>query len=346
LAVVRHTSGATGQPKRVPARHGDLVAHGRRTRDRLRLGPGDRSPFVSPLTTTLGQAVLSHAIVAGAALIVPPRTGFAADWEAIARERPTWLSTSAGYLELLARHLAADPAWPAMPSLRFVQVTAAPIAPDTVRDLERRLGAPILPRYSSTEAGAIAMTFPPPARRKPGSVGQPVQQVRIVGLGDADAAPGDEGEIWVRGPGVMSGYLDDAEATAAVLRPDGWYRTGDVGYLDRDGFLFLTGRLNDLINRGGEKIAPAQVDEALQAHSAVVEAAAFAVPDARLGEDVVAAVVLKEGETIRPRELRAWLLARLSPTKVPRRIWLVDSLPRTVTGKVQRGMLADRFRRR
>ena len=346
VAIVRHTSGTLGQPKRVPGPHGDMAAHGRRHRDLLALGPGDRTPFVSPLTTTLGQAVLSHAMVAGAALVIPPPLEFAAAWEAIARGRPTWLSTSAGYLELLARLIADRPGLLAPGTLRYVQVTSAPISPAVCETLERALGAPILARYSATETGAIAMTLPPPARRKPGSAGQPVQEVRFVGADGADVAAGREGEIWVRGPRVMSGYLDDPEATAAALHPDGWYRTGDLGYLDDDGFLFLTGRLTELINRGGEKIAPAQVDEALQSHPAVVEAAAFAVPDARLGEDVVAAVVLREGAAIRPRELRAWLLDRLSSTKAPRRIWMVDALPRTATGKVQRGVLAERFGRR
>jgi acyl-CoA synthetase (AMP-forming)/AMP-acid ligase II len=307
------------------------------------VGAGDRAPAVSALTVTLGQTVLAHTIVAGGALIVPPSGDIGASWHAIARERPTWMSTSAGYLEVLARSFRQRPPRSMRPSLRFVQVTAAPIAPETCRALERQLGAPILPRYSSTEAGAIAMTLPPPARAKPGSVGQPVQEVRIVGPDEEDVAPGQEGEIWVRGPRVMSGYLDDAEATAAALLPGGWYRTGDVGYLDEDGFLFLTGRRNELINRGGEKIAPAEVDGILQTHPAIAEAATFAVPDARLGEDIVAAVVLREGVTIRAWELRAWLLERLSPAKVPRRFWIVEDLPRTETGKVRRGALRERF---
>ncbi len=343
LAIVRQTSGTTGRPKRIPCLHGALVANGRRQRDQLALGPHDRAPAVSALTVTLGQTVLAHTIVTGGALIIPPRGDVAESWRAIARERPTWMSTSAGYLELLARSFGDHPPPSTPSSLRFVQVTSAPIAPDTRRLLERLLGAPILPRYSSTEAGGVAMTLPPPARAKPGSVGQPVQEVRIVGLAGKDVVPGREGEIWVRGPRVMSGYLDDPEATAAVLLPGGWYRTGDVGFLDEDRFLFLTGRLNDLINRGGEKIAPAEVDAVLQSHPAIAEAATFAVPDARLGEDIVAAVVLREGVTIRPWEVRAWLLQRLSPAKAPRRFWMVERLPRTATGKVRRGALRDQF---
>jgi acyl-CoA synthetase (AMP-forming)/AMP-acid ligase II len=346
LALVRQTSGTTGSPKRIASPHGHLVFHGRRQRDLLKVGPGDRVAAIAPLTVTLGQAVLSHAVVVGAALIMPPQSDFATAWDAIVRERPTWLSTSAGFLELLVRYLAAHPDRPGIRSLRFVQVTAAPISPEVCQALEQYLHAPILPRYSATEAGAIAMTLPPPARSKPGSVGQPVQEVRIVDADGVDVATGCEGEIWVRGPRVMSGYLDDAEATAAALFPGGWYRTGDLGYLDDDGFLFLTGRLNELINRGGEKIAPAEVDGVLHTHPAIAEAATFAVPDARLGEDIVAAVVLRDGVSIRAWELRAWLLQRLSPAKVPRRFWMVENLPRTATGKVQRGVLAERFRHR
>jgi acyl-coenzyme A synthetase/AMP-(fatty) acid ligase len=190
LAIVRQTSGTTGRPKRIPCLHGALVDNGRRQRDQFGVGAGDRAPAVSALTVTLGQTVLAHTIVAGGALIVPPSGDIGASWHAIARERPAWMSTSAGYLELLARSFRQLPPRSTHPSLRFVQATSAPIAPETCRALERQLGAPILPRYSSTEAGAIAMTLPPPAKAKPGSVGQPVQEVRIVGPDEEDVAPG------------------------------------------------------------------------------------------------------------------------------------------------------------
>ena len=143
----------------------------------------------------------------------------------------------------------------------------------------------------------------------------------------------------MRAEGYFSGYLDDAETNAAAPRPDGWHRTGDIGYVDGDGFLFLTGRLDEMINRGGEKIAPAEVDECLGAHPAVRAAAAFAVPDARWGEDLAAAVVLEAGQRLSAWELRAWALQRLSPHKAPRRIWFVPDLPRTALGKVRRSEL-------
>jgi acyl-CoA synthetase (AMP-forming)/AMP-acid ligase II len=144
----------------------------------------------------------------------------------------------------------------------------------------------------------------------------------------------------VRGPAVFSGYLDDPEANAAAFLPGGWFRTGDVGYLDEDGFLYLQGRTSEIINRGGENIAPAEIDRVLQSHPAVEEGAVFGVPDARFGEDLVAAVVIRPGMRVTPRTLRAWMLDRLSPSRLPRRIWMVEALPRTQTGKVQRRELA------
>ena len=151
------------------------------------------------------------------------------------------------------------------------------------------------------------------------------------------------GEITVRGPGVFSGYLGGPEATAAAFFPGGWYRTGDLGYLDDEGYLFVTGRLREMINRGGEKIAPTEIDEVLRTHPAVADAAAFAIPDPRLGEEVAAAVVLREEGALDARTLRRWMAGRLSPHKVPRRIWFVDALPRTGSGKVQRGELSRTF---
>ena len=267
--------------------------------------------------------MLTKAIAAGAGLIFPDTTDLPRMWESIAAERPTWMYCSPGYLELLARLLRERPALPAPSSLRFVRVSSAPLSLEVCEELETRLGAPILPSYGTSEAGRITAVLPPPAPRKPGSDGRPVQEVRIVADDGSDVGPGVAGEIWVRGPLVFAGYLDDPENNAARFTADGWFRTGDLGYLDADGFFFLTGRINELINRGGTKIVPGEVDEALLDHPAVAEAAVFGVPDARLGEDIVAAVVLKPGLDATAREFRGWLLDRLSPHKVPRRIWFV-----------------------
>jgi acyl-CoA synthetase (AMP-forming)/AMP-acid ligase II len=252
---------------------------------------------------------------------------------------------SSGFLALLAQFLRDRPDLAAPASLRFVRVTAAPLSPAICEEVAGRLDAPVLFSYSSSEASLIATALPPPATHKPGSSGRPVQEVRIVNDSGREALTGDEGEIWVRGPKVFAGYLDDPETNMAVLLTDGWFRTADQGYLDRDGFLFVTGRRDERINRGGAKIAPIEVDAVLLAHPAVADAAAFNLPDERLGEEIGVAVVLREGQAATSRELRDWMLDHLSPHVAPRRLWFVTELPRTASGKVQRGVLAERYSR-
>jgi acyl-CoA synthetase (AMP-forming)/AMP-acid ligase II len=338
IAAVSQTSGTTGRPKRSPRAHGAFVESGRRHRDRFGLRQDDRALAVAPMSLSLGRTALMHSIGAGSSLIFPAAPGPRALWEAIETERPTWMHASAGFLELLNDWLRLHPRRPPT-SLRLVRVTAAPIAPEVCDELATRLGARILPGYSTSETGLIATAMPPPEAYKPGSTGRPVQEIRIV-ADDVDVGSGVEGEIWVRGPHILSGYLDDPELNAAAFTPDGWLRLGDIGYLDEDGFLFLTGRLSELVNRGGAKISPAEVDAVLLAHPGVKEGAVFAVPDERLGQDLVAAVVAVEGAAPTARELRSWMLDRLALDKAPRRIWFVDELPRTASGKVRRGELA------
>jgi acyl-coenzyme A synthetase/AMP-(fatty) acid ligase len=295
------------------------------------------------MTWSLGHTTLVHAIIAGAALICSPTFDLARLWEIIKSERPTWMFASSGFATLLTRFLREHAPGPDASSLRFVRVTSGPLAPEVCDELTKQLAAPIFISYSSSEAGGIAMAFPPPAGHKPGSAGQPVQEVRIVDATGNSLEPGTVGEIVVRGPQVFAGYLDDPTANAAAFFPGGWLRTGDLGYLDAEGFLFVRGRVNELINRGGEKIAPLEVDRVLLAHPAVRAAATFAIPDELLGEDIAAAVVLVEGGEVSRRELRRWMVHQLAPCKVPRRIWFVDDLPQTASGKVQRAVLTERF---
>jgi acyl-CoA synthetase (AMP-forming)/AMP-acid ligase II len=340
IAVVLLTSGTTGEAKRVPNTHRAVVTIGRARRDQFGLCRFDRALAVAPLTLSLGLCVLFHTLVAGAAVIFPPTFDLPALWTTLVAERATWMFPSAGLTEVLTRFLRGRPTLSRPPALRFVRITAAPIAAAVCDELERRLGVPVLPSYSTTETGLIATALPLPARHPPGSVGRPILDLRIVGPAGDDLAPGATGEIWVRGDKLFAGYLDDPERNAAVLRPGGWFRTGDIGHQDEEGFLFLTGRLSELVNRGGAKIAPAEVDAVLTGHPAVRAAATFGVPDERLGEDLVAAVVLEPGRRASARELRTWMLAQLSPHKVPRRLWFVSDLPRTELGKVQRSALS------
>jgi acyl-CoA synthetase (AMP-forming)/AMP-acid ligase II len=342
-ATFNQTSGTTGRPKWSPRSQSGVIQGGREHRDRFGLTCRDRSLLVAPLTQSLGRTAMTHNLVTGGALITPAASDLEFVWHAIEDERPTWMHTAAGFLELLAAFLTEHPELPPPVSLRFVRVTAAAISPQVCDELATRLAASILPSYSMSETGIIASALPPPAQNKPGSTGRPIQEVRIVDTAARDIDQGLHGEIWVRGPRIITAYVDDPVANETTFMPNGWFRTGDVGYLDDDGFLFITGRVKELINRGGTKIAPGEIDAVLLAHPAVHAAAAFATPDARLGEHVVAAVVLEPGHAAAPRVLRRWMLDRLAPHKVPRRIWFVEDLPRTASGKVRRDELAQQW---
>ncbi|MGH2617108.1 MAG: class I adenylate-forming enzyme family protein, partial [Thermomicrobiales bacterium] len=348
-AVILHTSGTTGLPKRVPRSHRTFVEAARAARHCTNLTPADVVLLATGLFTNSGIGHMISGLLNGGSCVIT--SGFEPtqfpDW--LEAHRPTWTVSTATELNLMldaaarvGRETIAGPG----SRLRAVRVGAQAMTPGTVERAERSLGAPLFEGYGLSEASNIAKSGPGPEDRRPGSCGRPMHRsiaVRILDDAGEDAAPGKPGEVVVRGPTVFSGYLDDAEANEAAFLPGGWFRTGDVGYVDEEGFLYLSGRLSELMNRGGEMIAPAEVDRVLQGHPAVAEAAVFAVPDARLGEDIVAAVVVNPKTSASARELRVWMLERLTPSKVPRRIWMTGSLPRTETGKVQRAELARRW---
>jgi oxalate---CoA ligase len=229
-------------------------------------------------------------------------------------------------------------------SLRFIRTTGATPQPEVLTSLEESVGVPVLSGYGLTEAGGV--TRDTANARKPGSVGRSSGlEVAIMDSFGNLIEDGREGEIVVRGASVTSGYVDDPEANQSAFR-DGWFRTGDVGSLDSEKFLFITGRLKEAIDRGGEKIIPQGVEDVLAAHPAVAEAAVFAVAHPTLGEDLAAAVVLRDGAAATALELRRFAATRLAPFKVPRRIEFLDRIPRTSTGKPRRSLLAEQFRNR
>jgi acyl-CoA synthetase (AMP-forming)/AMP-acid ligase II len=346
VAVILHTSGTTGVPKRVPRTHGSYTTAVRIARDSTLLTPEDVLLLTAGAHLNLGLADFLAALLSGGSCVVTPGFDPRAYPAWLRDYRPTWSVLTPAELERLLDHAAAtgqeSVAGPES-RLRAIRAEARGMLPGTRERAERSLRVPALSGYGMTETGNIAKFGPQDRMRPEGACGRSWgMAIRIVDEDGSDVGPGATGEVVVRGPTVFAGYLDDSEATAAFL-PGGWFRTGDLGYLGADGLLYLTGRRGELINRGGEKIAPAEVDRALVSHPAVAAAAVFPVPDAHLGEDLVAAVVLKPGLAATPRELRRWMLDRLSRFKVPRRIWFVETLPRTSTGKVQRGVLAARF---
>ena len=345
LAMVLLTSGTTDVPQRVPATHGNVLATcSARVRAR-RLTPQDRGLSTAPAYFVLGMARIIESLISGGSAIVSTASEIVRQPEAIRVLAPTWAWMSPALLRSVleaARENATYREWP----LRFIRSGGAHVTPDLIARGQALWGVPVLNGYGTTETlGYIAAEESPEIiPRKPGSVGliRPGLDVTIR-TADGDPLPtGTVGEITVRGLTVFSGYLDDPEATAAAFFPGGWYRTGDLGYLG-EGYLFVNGRVREMINRGGEKIAPPEIDEVLRAHPAVADAAAFAIPDARLGEEIAAAIVLREEGALDERALRRWVAERLSPHKIPRSIWFADELPRTGSGKVQRGELSRRF---
>ena len=338
--MILHTPGTTGLPKRVPRTHGSYTTAVRIARDSTLLTPEDVLLLTAGAHHNLGLADFLAALLSGGSCVVAPGFDPRAYPAWLRDYQPTWSVLTPAELELLVDHAAATGAGPvAGPEsrLRAIRAEAQGMLPGTRERAERSLRASVLAGYGMTETGNIAKFGPQDRMRLEGACGRPWGMAsRIVDEDGSDVGPGATGEVVVRGPTVFAGYLDEPEATAAAFLPGGWLLTGDLGYLDADGLLYLTGRRS-------EKIAPMEVDRVLVSHPADAAAAVFPVPDAHLGEDLVAAVVLKPGLAATLRELRRWMLDRLSRFKVPCRIWFVETLPRTSTGKVQRGVLAARF---
>jgi acyl-CoA synthetase (AMP-forming)/AMP-acid ligase II len=343
IALILHSSGTTGRPKLTPRLHRGALASARAIIAARAVTAADRCLSLAPLAFSQGFNSLAYTVLAGSSLIVVPRPDVDAMPVWVETYRPTFISTSPTVL--LALDAGAGALWDTVRQspLRSIHCTAGPLAPDDLLRLEAKFGVPILNGYGLSEVPAIAGEREPRNAPTPGEDLIPWCEVRIVDERGEPAHPGQPGEIVVRGPTLFPGYLDDPEANAAAFLPDGWFRTGDLGLLDNAGCLRVIGRRTEIVNRGGELLSPREVDDALLAHPAVAAAAIFGVPDDRLGEDIVAAVVLKPNGTASPRELRAWLLDRLRSSKVPRRIWFVVDLPRTPTGKVRRGELARRW---
>ena len=265
------------------------------------------------------------------------------DW--LSAFQPTWYSAVPTMHQAILTHARLTNARSMKPGLRFVRSASAPLAPRILAELEQTFAAPVIEFYGMTETASapIACNPLPPFKRKPGSVGIPVDlDVAIMGSRGDLCPPGETGQVVVRGPSVMRGYEGDPAANLAAFSGD-WLQTGDLGYFDDDGFLFLTGRTRELINRGGEKISPREIDEALLDHPAVAEAATFAIPHATLGEDVAAAVVLRPGAKATSQAIRAYMVGRLAEFKVPQQVFFVRELPKSSTGKIQRAGMAARL---
>lgn len=336
VALLLHTSGTTSRPKAVPLRHRNLAASARAIAEGYGLSADDRSYCLMPLFHVHGLVASTlAALAAGGAVVVPRRIRPAGLWQHVREHGITWFSAVPTILSKLPPTSHDERG-----SLRFARSCSSALAPQVWEELERRFAVPVVEAYGMTEASHQMTSNPlPPRDRQPGTVGLPAgADVSVIDDDWRSCPVGVAGEVAVRGPGVVDGYLHHPEANAASFR-DGWFRTGDLGRLGADGYLTLEGRLKELINRGGEKIAPREVDEALLAHPAVREAVAYGVPDGKWGEVVHAAVVV-DG-SLSPDELRAFCGDRLAAFKVPRRIHVLAEIPKGPTGKVQRRVLGE-----
>ncbi len=344
VALVLHTSGTTSRPKRVPLRHRNLIASIDNIIRSYELGAEDVSMCVMPLFHVHGLVASALATFAsGGTVIVPERFNAMGFWPLMQAMRPTWYTASPAPHSLILSRLREDrPA--GSERLRFVRSCSAALSPAQMELMEQRLGVPVLEAYGMTEASHQMASNPlPPAARVAGSVGRGTG-VGIAILDDAgrELPEGATGEVCVKGPNVTDGYENNPEANASSF-VNGWFRTGDLGTLDAGGYLRLLGRIKELINRGGEKISPREIDEVLEAHPAVREAVTFGVPHPTWGEEVAAAVVLSGPAT--EKELLAFSRARLADFKVPRRLHIVESIPKGPTGKVQRRFVAEQLGR-
>ena len=343
-AFILQTSGTTADSKLIPTSHRNMLAAAARVQAWFNLTPQDRCLSVSPVFYAHGLHVTVFVVLLSGGTIAFPSDASkldCAEWfEAL---KPTWYSAGPTLHRLVLDQFKSELGAKIDHALRFIVSGGAPLPLDVQDDLRRLFDVPVLEHYGSSEGMQICANQLPPGRSKPGTCGVPwPDTIKIVGDDGRELPQGELGEILIGGPTVVSGYLDAPELTCVSFL-NGWFKSGDVGSVDQEGFLTLHGRKDDLINRGGEKISPLEIDEALTQHPAVAEAAAFAVPHARLGQDVAAAVVLYPGMKVSPIELRRYLRSHVAAFKVPRRIMICDQLPKGATGKVLRRLLTKSF---
>lgn len=341
IALVLHTSGSTGRPKRVPILHRNITASTKNIVEHYQLSPDDVSLCVMPLFHVHGLvASTMSTLLSGGTVVVPNKFNPLSFWRTVRDTGATWYSAVPTiHSMLLAR--AGNERPQGAENLRFIRSCSAALPPEMMAKMEEVFGAPVLEAYGMTEASHQMASNPkPPAARKPGSVG-PGTGIEIGIMDEAGnlLPSGQRGEVVIKGPNVVSGYENNPEANAKSYT-NGWFRTGDQGILDAEGYLSLTGRIKELINRGGEKIGPREIDEVLLTHPKVAEAVAFGVPHATWGEEVAAAIVLKENEQASEADLQAFCKERLADFKRPKKFYIVETIPRTATGKIQRGAVA------
>jgi acyl-CoA synthetase (AMP-forming)/AMP-acid ligase II len=344
VALVLHTSGTTARPKIVPLTHGNVCASARNIRATLALTADDSCLSIMPLFHIHGLIAATLAsLAAGSAVICTPGFDALRIFRWLDAERPTWLTAVPTMHQAILARAERNAEIIARAPLRFLRSSSASLPGPVMLALEQTFDAPLVESYGMTEAAHQMASNPLGGLRKPGSVGLPAgPEIAIMDEAGTILKQGAVGEVVIRGPNVTKGYENNPEANAKAFTK-GWFRTGDQGAFDDEGYLTLTGRLKELINRGGEKVSPLEVDGVLAAHPAVAQALTFAIPHPMLGEEVGAAIVLRDGAELSERALRDFAATHLADFKVPRKVVFLAEIPKGATGKLQRIGLAEKL---
>ena len=345
IALLLHTSGTTSRPKLVPLSHANLAASAKHIGATLELTPDDRCLNIMPLFHIHGliAAVLSS-LAAGGSVFCTPGFNALRFFPVLSDVRPTWYTAVPTMHQAILARAGRNTEIVSQAKLRFIRSSSSSLPPQVMAELEDTFSCPVIESYGMTEATHQMASNPlPPAARKAGSVGPAAgPEVAIMAQDGTLLEPEIEGEIVIRGPNVTAGYENNPDANREAFA-HGWFHTGDQGIMDADGYVRVTGRLKEIINRGGEKISPREVDEVLMDHPAVAQVVTFAMPHDKLGEEVAAAVVLREGEETTESDIRGFASKRLADFKVPRKVLVLEEIPKGATGKLQRIGLAAKL---
>jgi acyl-CoA synthetase (AMP-forming)/AMP-acid ligase II len=348
VAFLVFTGGTTGAPKLVPWTHSNIAASIEGISSGYALSPDDATLIVMPLFHGHGLvAGLLSTLASGGSAYLPSTGAFSAHsfWPDVVRLGVTWYTAVPTIHRILVNRAPTEYPTSSPVPLRFIRSCSAPIDEELAAGTTATFGAPMIAAYGMTETCHQLSSNPLPVNgtNKTSSVGLPTGvEIRVVADNGKDVADGDVGEIWARGATVTTGYLNNPEANSASF-VDGWYRSGDLGHRDEDGYVFLTGRIKEMINRGGEKIAPTDIEAVLLSNPKILEAAAFGEPDEMYGENVQAAVILRPGIQATEDDLKDYARARLSAFEVPERIHITTNFPRTAKGSTDRKALAEQF---